>query len=297
MSTEVLQLGLSQPLSHTLDSASLHRHVAETHMAQQMALPNAHSDMILQSNSAEAASNEHIDEAEKHAEAQHGHIDEQSHNDGMINRPHTTSSIPGIGIPHNIPSETMHAQAHAALLHAINTAVLQHRLSQATSVLAANPAANAIPLLSGLTLPSATGNPFQTQANSKVAPPPATSNTLLPQHLPIAPAPPSLTGTHRVSRSLSQEERRQRRLMRNRIAAKECRQKKKTYVMELEQRIKELEDENDDLRHENEELKSQLLLRDADTGKPNGVVERDSLDLGHPAGETDAGKAPSDSRT
>ncbi|TPX65856.1 hypothetical protein SpCBS45565_g04862 [Spizellomyces sp. 'palustris'] len=288
MSTEVLQLGLSQPLSHTLDSASLHRHVSETHISQQMALPNAHSDMIMQSNSANAAPNEQLDEAEKHAHVQHGHIEEQSHDDGIIHRPHTTSSIPGIGIPHNIPSETMQAQAHAALLHAINTAVLQHRLSQATNVLAASPAANGIPLLSGLTLPSATVNPFQTQASSKVAPPPATSNTLLPQHLPIAPAPPSLTATHRVSRSLSQEDRRQRRLMRNRIAAKECRQKKKTYVMELEQRIKELEDENDDLRHENEELKSQLLLKDAYTGKSIGVVERDSAGLGHPAREPDA---------
>ncbi|KAJ3299838.1 hypothetical protein HK104_006575 [Borealophlyctis nickersoniae] len=57
---------------------------------------------------------------------------------------------------------------------------------------------------------------------------------------------------------MSLEERRQRRLMRNRQAAKECRQKKKNYVSDLEQRLRDMEQELMEVERENEELRVKL---------------------------------------
>ncbi|KAJ3039938.1 hypothetical protein HDV00_011604 [Rhizophlyctis rosea] len=78
-----------------------------------------------------------------------------------------------------------------------------------------------------------------------------------PFHLPPLPARnPPMTAF---------EERRTRRLMRNRLAAKECRQKKKAFVQELEQKLQTgerdiaaLEAENEALRRENEILRARL---------------------------------------
>ncbi|CAJ0769368.1 10046_t:CDS:2, partial [Entrophospora sp. SA101] len=55
-------------------------------------------------------------------------------------------------------------------------------------------------------------------------------------------------------------EKRQRRLYRNRIAAKECRRKKKAYVADLEEKATHLEEENVKLRKELEELKAKANL-------------------------------------
>ncbi|KAI8881642.1 hypothetical protein K501DRAFT_334568 [Backusella circina FSU 941] len=55
------------------------------------------------------------------------------------------------------------------------------------------------------------------------------------------------------------EERRQRRLSRNRIAAKECRRKKKKYVGEMEEKIKLLEQENERLKKELQDLQNKLM--------------------------------------
>ncbi|CAG8562442.1 1391_t:CDS:1 [Acaulospora morrowiae] len=59
-----------------------------------------------------------------------------------------------------------------------------------------------------------------------------------------------------TSRNLSNDERRQRRLLRNRVAAKECRRKKKAYVADLEEKVTRLEEENIRLQREIEELSS-----------------------------------------
>ncbi|KAK9766883.1 hypothetical protein K7432_003706 [Basidiobolus ranarum] len=61
-------------------------------------------------------------------------------------------------------------------------------------------------------------------------------------------------------KGLTDEERRQRRLIRNREAAKECRKKKKLYVSELEEKVQKLEDDNDRLHREVQELQAKLTL-------------------------------------
>ncbi|ORY92304.1 hypothetical protein BCR43DRAFT_498143 [Syncephalastrum racemosum] len=61
-------------------------------------------------------------------------------------------------------------------------------------------------------------------------------------------------------RSLSNDERRQRRLLRNRMAAKECRKKKKQYIQEMEDKILHLEEENTRLKNQVEELNAKLAL-------------------------------------
>ncbi|RKP25916.1 hypothetical protein SYNPS1DRAFT_27560 [Syncephalis pseudoplumigaleata] len=70
------------------------------------------------------------------------------------------------------------------------------------------------------------------------------------------PATPTSTGTLHMT----PEERRRRRLERNRLAARECRQKKKVYVQELEDRMERMESENRRLRKEIEELNAKLTL-------------------------------------
>jgi hypothetical protein len=59
---------------------------------------------------------------------------------------------------------------------------------------------------------------------------------------------------------MTPEERRRRRLERNRLAARECRQKKKVYVQELEERMERMESENRRLHKEIEELNAKLTL-------------------------------------
>lgn len=59
-------------------------------------------------------------------------------------------------------------------------------------------------------------------------------------------------------KNLSPEEKRQRRLWRNRLAAKECRKKKKLYIHDMEGTIKRLTNENLNLRNQVNELKAQV---------------------------------------
>ncbi|KAL1923351.1 uncharacterized protein VTP21DRAFT_8331 [Calcarisporiella thermophila] len=70
----------------------------------------------------------------------------------------------------------------------------------------------------------------------------------------------SSTGGRGNTRNLTADERRQRRLARNRIAAKECRKKKKVYVQGLEEQVARLQEENQALRKEIEELHTKLAL-------------------------------------
>lgn len=60
---------------------------------------------------------------------------------------------------------------------------------------------------------------------------------------PSSPQPP-------LNRTLSNDERRQRRLLRNRVAAKECRKKKKHYIQTMEEKVLRLEKENAALRQQ-----------------------------------------------
>ncbi|KAJ9059000.1 X-box-binding protein 1 [Entomophthora muscae] len=60
--------------------------------------------------------------------------------------------------------------------------------------------------------------------------------------------------------NLPPEEKRQRRLQRNRVAAKECRKKKKEYVETMETRLKMLQARNLELNMKLKELQAQLTL-------------------------------------
>ncbi|GAB5587051.1 X-box-binding protein 1 [Umbelopsis nana] len=88
------------------------------------------------------------------------------------------------------------------------------------------------------------------------------------------PGPPHLTGNMRQdgtgeedvdkrssgTRNLTNDERRQRRLFRNRVAAKECRKKKKASIQNMEERIQQLEEENERLQKELEDVNAKLAL-------------------------------------
>ncbi|GAN02549.1 hypothetical protein MAM1_0024c01993 [Mucor ambiguus] len=65
-----------------------------------------------------------------------------------------------------------------------------------------------------------------------------------------------------INKNLTADERRQRRLWRNRVAAKECRKKKKQYVHELEETIMRLESENSALRKQVEDIKIKVAKKD-----------------------------------
>ncbi|CAI2169578.1 18986_t:CDS:2 [Funneliformis geosporum] len=58
---------------------------------------------------------------------------------------------------------------------------------------------------------------------------------------------------------ISEEERQKRRLERNRIAAKQCRERKKVYVANLESKVTRLEEDNERLCRELTELNTKLL--------------------------------------
>ncbi|KAI7907662.1 uncharacterized protein BX663DRAFT_491611 [Cokeromyces recurvatus] len=58
----------------------------------------------------------------------------------------------------------------------------------------------------------------------------------------------------------TEEEKRQLRLLRNRVAAKECRKKKKLYIHKMEGTIIKLQDENLELRRQVKELREKLTF-------------------------------------
>ncbi|KAI8324189.1 hypothetical protein GQ54DRAFT_78541 [Martensiomyces pterosporus] len=77
--------------------------------------------------------------------------------------------------------------------------------------------------------------------------------------MPLTPDAPG-SGRPGSLRHLTPDERRARRLQRNRLAAKECRQKKKAYINNLEAQVDDLREENAQLRKEIEELNAKLTL-------------------------------------
>ncbi|KAJ2342844.1 hypothetical protein GGH91_003392 [Coemansia sp. RSA 2671] len=77
--------------------------------------------------------------------------------------------------------------------------------------------------------------------------------------MPLTPDAPG-SGRPGSLRHLTPDERRARRLQRNRLAAKECRQKKKAYINNLESQVCDLQEENSLLRKEIEELNAKLTL-------------------------------------
>ncbi|KAJ2392630.1 hypothetical protein GGI23_005182 [Coemansia sp. RSA 2559] len=77
--------------------------------------------------------------------------------------------------------------------------------------------------------------------------------------MPLTPDAPG-SGRPGSLRHLTADERRARRLQRNRLAAKECRQKKKAYITNLEDQVHDLSEENSRLRKEIEELNAKLTL-------------------------------------
>lgn len=60
------------------------------------------------------------------------------------------------------------------------------------------------------------------------------------------------------SKALTPDEKRQRRLLRNRLAAKDCRKKKKEYIKQMEQTIARLEREKEELNQKIIELKANV---------------------------------------
>ncbi|KAJ2463066.1 hypothetical protein GGI02_005320, partial [Coemansia sp. RSA 2322] len=77
--------------------------------------------------------------------------------------------------------------------------------------------------------------------------------------MPLTPDAPG-SGRPGSLRHLTPDERRARRLQRNRLAAKECRQKKKAYIQNLESQVCDLQEENAGLRREIEELNVKIAL-------------------------------------
>lgn len=77
--------------------------------------------------------------------------------------------------------------------------------------------------------------------------------------MPLTPDAPG-SGRPGSLRHLTLDERRARRLQRNRLAAKECRQKKKAYITNLESQVSDLKEENAELRKEVDELNAKLTL-------------------------------------
>ncbi|KAK4517344.1 uncharacterized protein ATC70_000679 [Mucor velutinosus] len=88
--------------------------------------------------------------------------------------------------------------------------------------------------------------------------------TLIPSNTTTTATASSLLDANDKStnKNLTADERRQRRLWRNRVAAKECRKKKKQYVHELEETITRLESENSALRKQVENIKIKVAKKD-----------------------------------
>ncbi|KAJ2788410.1 hypothetical protein H4R20_007383 [Coemansia guatemalensis] len=81
-------------------------------------------------------------------------------------------------------------------------------------------------------------------------------NPLSSNGMPLTPDAPG-SGRPGSLRHLTTDERRARRLQRNRLAAKECRQKKKAYIQNLEEQVDAIQEENGRLRKENSRLRKE----------------------------------------
>ncbi|KAF1807354.1 Skn-1-like basic-leucine zipper transcription factor [Mucor lusitanicus] len=122
---------------------------------------------------------------------------------------------------------------------------------------------------------------FATASDEKIPTPLIPSNTASSSSL--------LDATDKsTSKNLTADERRQRRLWRNRVAAKECRKKKKQYVHELEETITRLEGENSALRKQVEDIRIKVAKKEQeqqpsplDNLKLMKQVEELNAKLGH----------------
>ncbi|KAJ1645233.1 hypothetical protein LPJ64_003166 [Coemansia asiatica] len=112
--------------------------------------------------------------------------------------------------------------------------------------------------------------------------------------MPLTPDAPG-SGRPGSLRHLTPDERRARRLQRNRLAAKECRQKKKAYISNLESQVADLQTENTQLRKEIEELNAKLTLSAMRSN--NSTAASPTLDSSRPpesaASDTVAASSPS----
>ncbi|KAI9091159.1 hypothetical protein DFS34DRAFT_636066 [Phlyctochytrium arcticum] len=94
-----------------------------------------------------------------------------------------------------------------------------------------------------------------------------TTHERSPTSVDLAPPTPPSSGnvTPRRIRNSDSGEQRQRRLMKNRLAAKECRAKRKNFVSDLTTRLNDMEGENAALRAENVELRRLLEAHGIET--------------------------------
>jgi hypothetical protein len=122
-------------------------------------------------------------------------------------------------------------------------------------------------MVSPIAVPGLTTNLLQQLQGGNVitalpGPPQLPQPTTMPHHPSnVSPIPEDAQGNKRPnSRTMSNDERRQRRLLRNRVAAKECRKKKKQHIHDMESKIVHLEEENARLHKEVEELNAKLAL-------------------------------------
>jgi hypothetical protein len=100
------------------------------------------------------------------------------------------------------------------------------------------------------------------------------STSFLQPYQPQQPQPSHSQNSHSVlrhqnnvqrkSQPISESERQRRRLERNRVAARQCRERKKVYVSNLESKVTRLEEENAKLRCEVLELSAKLLQNPVD---------------------------------
>lgn len=102
---------------------------------------------------------------------------------------------------------------------------------------------------------------------------PTQSTPMLPTSAQIDISSSSINNSisNNGSNAVSSDDRRRKRLERNRVAAKECRQKKKRYICQLEDCVSMLKKENAELREENNRLRQVF-----------GLVKRGPGVLDHP---------------
>lgn len=176
----------------------------------------------------------------------------------------TNNSNPIINMPHGPPPPGLHLLSDPQQQQLIQNYVQQgHDLANLTA------SSLAQAMVSPIAVPNLASNILQQlQQGGNVitalpGPPqlPQTgSSTLHPHNGNASPLTEEGVTKRAGGRNMSNDERRQRRLLRNRVAAKECRKKKKQHIHEMEEKIVKLEEENAALIKEVEELKTKLSL-------------------------------------
>ncbi|KAF7722274.1 hypothetical protein EC973_003494 [Apophysomyces ossiformis] len=147
-----------------------------------------------------------------------------------------------------------HATAIPLLTEQQHQQLLQS-YAQATGQDLANLTASSLAqaMVSPMAVPGLTSNLLQQLQGNVI--------TALPGPPPTQPTQESVDDNKRTNvRNMTNDERRQRRLLRNRVAAKECRKKKKQYIQEMEEKISRLEEENARLHKQIEDLNTKLAM-------------------------------------